>query len=257
MNKLKAIIIEDEIPSARLLSSMLQRLRPGWDITVLPGNVEESVEWFGNYPHPDIIFLDIQLSDGNSFDFLSEAQPSSSIIFTTAYDEFAIRAFSVNSIDYILKPFDEKRLNEAILKYEMFTRNGHSKGEEYLDTILDCLHDQKKRYRTRFLISGANSLWTLQVSDIAYFYSENKITFAVTHKHEEHIIDLPLNRLSEQLDPDNFFRANRQVLLCIDSIIRVEPYFNGKIIVFVKPPHKNQILISEEKISSFKLWLNF
>lgn len=256
MNQLRAIIIEDEIPSARLLSSMLQRLRPGWDITVLSGNVEESVQWFSNHPHPDIIFLDIQLSDGNSFDFLSEARPSSAIIFTTAYDEYAIRAFGVNSIDYILKPFDEKRLLEALLKYETITRPIY-KQEEYIDTILDCLHYRKKRYRTRFLISGVNSLWTLQVSDIAYFYSENKITFAVTRTCEEHIIDLPLNKLSEQLDPDKFFRANRQVLLCIDSITKVEPFFNGKIIVSVKPPHKNQILISEEKIPSFKLWLNF
>ena len=117
MSKLTAAIIEDEVPAARLLSSIITRLRPDWEVTVLPGSVEEAIVWFRTHSHPDILFLDIQLSDGNSFDFLSAAQPSSLIIFTTAYDQYAIRAFTVNSIDYILKPVDEKRLLDAILKY--------------------------------------------------------------------------------------------------------------------------------------------
>ena len=109
MNNLRVAIIEDEVPAARLLHSMLHRLRPEWDIIVLPGSVEESVSWFAGNPHPDLLFLDIQLSDGDSFNFLTSARPSSVIIFTTAYDQYAIRAFTVNSIDYILKPVDEKR----------------------------------------------------------------------------------------------------------------------------------------------------
>lgn len=257
MNKMKVAIIEDEIPAARLLSSMVGRLRPGWDITVLPGNVEEAVLWFAANPDPDIIFLDIQLSDGNSFDFLSQAHPTSTIIFTTAYDEYAIRAFSVNSIDYILKPVDEKRLLEAIVKYETLTIRQGDKSEDYLTTILDSLQPREKRFRTRFLISGVDQFWTLEVADIAYFYSENKITFAVTHSGKEHIVDLPLDKLGEQLNPDQFFRANRQILLCISSIKHIEPYFNGKIIVHTKPANKDQITISKEKITAFKLWLNF
>ena len=125
MSKLTAAIIEDEVPAARLLSSIITRLRPDWEVTVLPGSVEEAIIWFRTHSHPDILFLDIQLSDGNSFDFLSAAQPSSLIIFTTAYDQYAIRAFTVNSIDYILKPVDEKRLLDAIVKYETL------KGKDY------------------------------------------------------------------------------------------------------------------------------
>lgn len=257
MNKLKVAIIEDEIPAARLLSSMISRLRPEWEITVLPGNVEESIKWFSENRHPDLLFLDIQLSDGNSFDFLSSAKPSSVIIFTTAYDQYAIRAFNVNSIDYILKPVDEKRLLEAIVKYESIVPEKSDQPDDYLDIILDSLQRREKRFRTRFLIAGVDKFLTLQVSDIAYFYSENKITFAVTHSAQEHIVDLPLNKLSEQLDPDQFFRANRQVILGINAIMHIEPYFNGKIVVSVKPPYKTQITISEEKIASFKLWLNF
>lgn len=255
MNKLRVVIIEDEIPAARLLCSMLKRLRPNWEIIVLQGNVEESVRWFAANHHPDIIFLDIQLSDGNSFDFLSQSKPSSTIIFTTAYDQYAIRAFSVNSIDYILKPVDETRLLEAIVKYEILTTRPND--EEYLENVLDSLQHNDKQFRTRFLISGVTQFITLQVSDIAYFYFENKITFAVTHSGKEHIIDMSLDKLSQQLDPDQFFRANRQVLLCINSIKSIEPYFNGKIIVHTKPTNKKEIIISREKISSFKIWLNF
>lgn len=257
MNRLRAVIIEDEIPAARLLCSMVVRLRPEWDVTVLPGNVEEATLWLSRNETPDLIFLDIQLSDGTSFDLLSAARPSSAIIFTTAYDQYAIRAFSVNSIDYILKPVDAERLSEAIVKYEKLTSIHGNPDDNYLETVLNSLKSDGKRYRTRFLISGVDRFWTLQVADIAYFYSENKITFAVTHSSARHVVDLPLDKLCEQLDPDRFFRANRQVLLSINSIGSIEPYFNGKIVVHVKPSHNDKITISKEKIPSFKLWLNF
>lgn len=256
MNKIKAAIIEDEIPAVRLLRDTLLSFRPDWEVQLLLGNIEEAVEWFGQYPHPDILFLDIQLSDGNSFDFLTAVQPSSLIIFTTAYDQYAIRAFTVNSIDYILKPVDEKRLLNAIVKYETLKGKDY-KQENYIGDLIQSLQKQEKSYRTRFLIAGVDKFWALQVSDIAYFYSENKITFAVTKSGQEHIIDLSLTRLEEQLDPQRFFRANRQVIVCIDAIVHAAPYFNGKIILHVKPPHKDKITVSEEKVSSFKLWLNF
>ena len=257
MNKLNAIIIEDEVPAARLLHSMITRLRPQWTLTIIPGSVDEAVAWFKDNPQPDLIFLDIQLADGNAFDFLSAVHPSSIIIFTTAYDQYAIRAFTVNSIDYILKPIDETRLLDAIIKYETLQNKGIHHHQEYLNTLLDTLQHKERRYRTRFLIYGADRFWSLQVTDIAYFYSENKITFAVTQKGQEHIIDLSLNKLMEQLDPEQFFRANRQIIISIASIDHAEPYFNGKIVVSVLPPYKAQITISEEKLSSFKLWLNY
>lgn len=257
MNKQNVVIIEDEVPAARLLHSMVSRLRPDWNISVLPGSVDEAIAWFATHQHPDLIFLDIQLADGNSFDFLSVAKPTSAIIFTTAYDQYAVRAFTVNSIDYILKPVDEQRLLDAIVKYETLCNDGPSLPEDYLSTLLDALQPREKRFRTRFLILGVDRFWSLQVNDIAYFYSENKVTFAVTRTGQEHIIDLSLNKLTEQLDPDRFFRANRQVILCISAIDHAEPYFNGRIVVSVRPPYKDKITISEEKLSAFKQWLNF
>ena len=163
----------------------------------------------------------------------------------------------MNSIDYILKPVDETRLLDAIVKYETLKRNNYQQMESYIKELVQGLQRQEKVYRTRFLIAGTDRFWTLQVGDIAYFYSENKVTFAVTQSGQEHIIDLSLTRLEEQLDPKRFFRANRQVIVCIDAILHAAPYFNGKIILHVKPPYKDRITVSEEKVSAFKLWLNF
>lgn len=256
MNKLRAAIVEDEIPAARLLRTLLARLRPAWEIEVLPGSVEEAAQWFAGNPHPDLLFLDIQLADGTSFDLLSQVRPSSAVIFTTAYDEYAVRAFSVNSIDYILKPVDEERLAESIERYETL-RERILRPDDYLETLLDALQRREKRFRTRFLIAGVDRFLTLPVEEIAYFYSENKVTTAVTFAGRNHVVDLPLSRLEEQLDPDRFFRANRQVLLSVGAIERIEPYFNGKVSVAVRPPHKEKITVSEERVPLFKSWLNY
>lgn len=256
MNKLRVAIVEDEIPAARLLRSLLARLRPAWEIEVLPGSVDEAVQWFSVNRHPDLLFLDIQLADGASFEFLSQARPLSAVIFTTAYDEYAVRAFSVNSIDYILKPVDEERLAEAIARYETL-RERLLRPDDYLETLLDALQRREKCFRTRFLIAKVDRFLTLPVEEIAYFYSENKITTAMTFAGRSHIVDLPLSRLEEQLDPDHFFRANRQVLLSVGAIERIEPYFNGKVSVIVRPPHKEKITVSEERVSLFKSWLNY
>lgn len=256
MNRLRVAIVEDEIPAARLLRTLIARLRPAWEIEVLPGSVEEAVQWFAANRHPDLLFLDIQLADGTSFELLSQARPSSAVVFTTAYDEYAVRAFSVSSIDYILKPVDEERLAEAIARYEEL-RGRMLPPDDYLETLLDALQRREKRFRTRFLIAGADRFLTLPVEDVAYFYSENKVTTAVTFAGRNHVVDLPLSRLEEQLDPDRFFRANRQVLLSVRAIDRLEPYFNGKVSVTVHPPHKERITVSEERVPLFKAWLNY
>ena len=256
MNRLRVAIVEDELPAARLLRTLIARLRPAWEIEVLPGSVEEAVQWFAANRHPDLLFLDIQLADGTSFELLSQARPSSAVVFTTAYDEYAVRAFSVSSIDYILKPVDEERLAEAIARYEEL-RGRMLPPDDYLETSLDALQRREKRFRTRFLIAGADRFLTLPVEDVAYFYSENKVTTAVTFAGRNHVVDLPLSRLEEQLDPDRFFRANRQVLLSAGAIDRLEPHFNGKVSVTVHPPHKERITVSEERVPLFKAWLNY
>ena len=259
MNKIKAAIIEDEIPAARLLNKMLTELRPDWEILLLPGNVDGAVKWFQNNPHPDILFLDIQLTDGVSFSFIERANPESMIVFTTAYDEYAVRAFKVNSIDYLLKPIRNEQLTETLEKFEKLTARYFKKFNQQGEIleILQNITSPSKKYRTRFLISGDDKLFTLQVDDIAYFYSENKVTFSVTHQNREFIIDLSLDKLCEQLDPDHFFRTNRQTIVSVQAIQKIESYFLGKVIVKVSPPFKDKIIVSREKIGAFKLWLNY
>lgn len=255
MSDISAVIIEDEIPAARRLHSLVKRLRPQWDVKTLPGSVEECMEWFASNEHPDLMFLDIRLSDGTSFDLLSEIRPESAVIFTTAYDEYAVRAFTVNSIDYILKPIDELRLEEAISKFENLTLL--HRPDNYMSMLLDALKSRDKRYRSRFLISSTDRSYTLQVEDVAYFYSESKTTTAVTHDGKFHVVDLALNRLEDELDPDMFFRANRQLLVSVRAIERIEPYFNGKISITLVPAYKETITVSAEKATAFKVWLNY
>lgn len=254
---MKAVIIEDEKPAARLLHSMLQQLRPEWKIEFVDGSIQAACEWFGQNPHPDIIFLDIQLSDGNSFLFLEQAKPQSLIIFTTAYDEYALNAFSVNSIDYILKPIKQERLEEAIVKFEGIAGKENYNDVENIVDALKQMYSNEKKYRTRFLISGFKGFTKLEVDDIAYFYLENKIVFAVTFAGTEHIIDISLDKLIEQLNPDQFFRANRQTIINIRSIDKIDHWFGGKALVVTQPKSKTQIIVSRERVSLLKIWLNY
>lgn len=260
MNKIKALIVEDEIPAARLLAGMLRSLRPEWDVEIIGGTVEGAVEWFSKHPDPDLLFLDIQLTDGNSFHFLEQSRPLCPVVFTTAYDEYAIRAFSVNSIAYLLKPFDEKKLEETLLKYESLVKLSRRTKEETANSLLEVLSSivhQEKKYRTRFLLTSPERLWTLLVNEVAFFVCRNRITIATTHSGDEHLIDLTLDKLTEQLDPDRFFRANRQTIVQIDAIKKIEPYFNHKVIVIVSPAAPEKIIVSKEKLPRFKEWLNY
>lgn len=259
LKKVRAAIIEDEYPAARLLSRMLASLRPEWEVTLLPGTVEDSVKWFAENPHPDVLFLDIQLTDGISFLFLEQAKPSSMIVFTTAYDDYAVRAFTVNSIDYLLKPIHEERLLSAITKFERLSPSAIRafNNEQDIRELMTLLSRRETScFRTRFLITGNRHFYTIQVADIAYFYSEYKITFAITNDGKKHALDLSLGKLEDQLDNRRFFRVNRQFILSAESIKSIEPYNGSKLNVRVNPPFEAVIPVSREKITSLKMWLN-
>lgn len=257
MSKVKAVIIEDELPAARLLNKMLVGIRPEWDITVIPGTIEDAVKWFDENPHPDIIFLDIQLTDGVSFIFLEQAKPDCMIIFTTAYDEYAVRAFTVNSVDYLLKPISSERLLTAVEKFEKFHSTLKQQQLLNIEELVKSISQKKeKQYRTRFLIAGLKSFYVVNVNDISYFFSENKITFAVTTDGRKHSVDIPLSKLEEQLDATRFMRVNRQFILSAESIRGIQNYFNGKMILEVAPAFSGKILVSKEKVPLLKSWLS-
>lgn len=257
-DRIRVAIVEDEKPAARVLAAMISELRPEWEVLMLPGNISGAVEWFSSHEHPDIVFLDIQLSDGNSFIFIERARPQSCIVFTTAYDEYAVRAFTVNSIDYLLKPVRKERLEDAVKRYEKLVLSHSEKTRR--DEILEAIRSfdtRDKKYRTRFLVTGVMDSYTLRAEDVAFFHTEEKIVFAVDKNGREHMIDLNLNQLSDQLDPNCFFRANRQVILNIDSVVKIEQHSQNRILVKTAPRMKEPLVVSREKAAAFKLWLDW
>lgn len=251
------LIVEDELPTQRLLKDMIEELRPQWEVVAATSGVEETVEWLESHPHPHLIFMDVQLADGLSFEIFDKIKPNSIIVFTTAYDEYAIKAFKVSSIDYLLKPIRTEQLESAMLKFEKI------KAALAPRIDLSDLRDlsaliQKGRipYRNRILVPVADGFLKLNIADVAFFQSSQKVTTAVTHNGQPHIVDITLEKLEEELDPQHFFRANRQFILHIEAIQRIETWFNGKLVVKTKPEAPEKIVISREKARNFKEWIN-
>lgn len=254
---MKIVIVEDELHNSRMLQGMVKKLRPDWEVLVTLEGVKESINWFQSNPMPDLIFMDIQLTDGICFSIFDEVDITSMIIFTTAYDEYAIQAFKVKSIDYLLKPMKEESLRLSIEKFEYILEHFHppEKNTNYTD-LLDAIRNGEKKFRKRFLVAGATAFFKIEVKDIAFFYTENRETFAVTYDGKEHILDFTLEKLEEQLDVEQFFRVNRSHIISSDSIKKFENYFGGKLIVKLVAPFKETIAISRLKAPAFKEWLD-
>lgn len=257
MNKpVNILLIEDEDYNLRLLEDMIRKLRPGWKVSGKFESVKRSVDWLKQHPQPDLIFMDIQLADGLCFAIFEQVEVSSMVIFTTAYDNYAIQAFKVNSVDYLLKPFREKELEDAILKFENFT--GLTADLHHIpdyQEILDAIRKGQKKFRRRFLVSKVDAYIRLEVSDIAYFHNENRITTAVTFNKHTHILDFSLDALEEQLDPDEFYRANRQLLLNAKAVDRVENHFGGRLKLRLNPPFSGDLMVSRLKAINFRQWM--
>jgi two-component system response regulator LytT len=206
---MKVIIIEDEKPSARRLQRMLNKL--DLEAEVMLHSVEESISWFENNEHPDLIFLDIQLSDGLSFEIFEHIEIESAIIFTTAYDEYALQAFKLNSIDYLLKPIDEVELAKAVKKYQERLPNQQSVTLDFDDIKKLLVNPIDREYKKRFSLKVGQHLKLVHVEDIECFFSENKGTYIHTNEGRNYLIDTTLELLEQELDPQTFFRINRKV----------------------------------------------
>lgn len=254
MNKIKVVIIEDEIPASKLLVLLITSLRPEWSVEVLDGTINSAVKRFEQTDKPDLLFLDIHLADGNAFEFIERSRPQCAIIFTTAYDEYALRAFQVNSIDYLLKPLRQSRLEEAIVKFEQRIPQ-NSSSDILINDLLNTIKQQSP-YRQRVVVIGKDKFFPVSVDKIAYFYSENRITYAVLSDGKSHIVDFTLDTLISQLNPQSFYRANRQFIVNISAIDKVEHYSQGKAIVRVNPNTEHIITISRDRVSEFRSWLN-
>ena len=250
------ILIEDEDHNLRLLQGMISKLRPNWQVCGTFDSVKSTVEWLHKNQQPDLLFMDIQLADGLCFSIFDQATVKGMVIFTTAYDNYAIRAFKLNSIDYLLKPFREKELEAAIAKFEQFTHQAGAdlRLKDYQE-LLDAIRGGEKKYRKRFLIAKGSGYVKLEVADVAYFYNENRITTAITFQKQTHGVDFTLESLEEQLDSEMFFRANRQLIVNIQAVDRIENHFGGKLKLRLNPPLEGDLMVSRLKAMAFRQWL--
>ena len=247
------IIIEDEKPAARLLQRKLEKM--GLQVNTLLHSVEESIRWFQNNVHPDLIFLDIQLSDGLSFEIFESIAIKSAVIFTTAYDEYALRAFKLNSIDYLLKPIDEIDLDIAIQKFKVRTSimTNLSLDFEMIKRML--VNPIDRIYKKRFTIKMGQQLKMISIEEIELFYSENKGTYIHSTDNRDYLIDSTLEQLETQLDPNDFFRVSRKFIIPIKGIKEIQVYSNSRLKVVLPTYKEDEIIVSREKVNDFKNWL--
>lgn len=248
---MKVVIIEDEIPAARRLKKLIMEVIPQVEIITVLESVRQSIDWFTNNESPDLIFSDIRLSDDLSFEIFKNISIEAPIIFTTAYDEYAIQAFEHLSVDYLLKPIRREHLEKALKKLEKIRKKDIDIPTE---ALLEALKGNP--FKSRFLVYAGENLISLPIENIAYFYSEDGITFIKTKEGKRYIFNDSLDKIESQCDPKDFFRANRQYLLSIESVKNVIPYFNQKLKVSLIPETEGDVIVSKLKTTEFKGWLN-
>lgn len=251
---MKILLIEDEDPAAKRLQKMLKEIVPEADVSENIVSISSVVNWFKKNPPPDLIIADIQLSDGLSFEIFKQVEISCPVIFTTAYDQYAIEAFKVNSIDYLLKPIKKEELSNALAKYKKLKPLIQSPAidiNQLLKTFTASTHEYKKRFAVRY----GEHIKTIKIEDVAYFHTEDKINFLTTKEGRRYAIDFNLDALEAMLDPKTFFRINRQYIISISSIAEMFAYSKSRVLIKLNPAAKHETIVSTERSSDFKLWL--
>ena len=250
---MNVIIIEDEKPSARRLDRMLQSL--DLKVEAMLHSVEESLKWFQTNHHPDLIFLDIQLSDGLSFEIFENIEVKSAIIFTTAFDEYALQAFKLNSIDYLLKPIDPEELENAVIKYRERIPESKSVSMDFEDIKKLLINPLEREYKKRFTVKVGQHLKMFTIDTIECFYSENKGTYIHTTDNRDYLIDLTLDELEKDLEPQTFFRVSRKFYVNINAIKDMVSYTNSRLQIKLNSYNDQDVIVSRERVRDFKDWL--
>ena len=251
---MKAVIIEDESVAAQALQSLIQDIDPEMEVGTVLQTIEESVEWFGENPMPDLVFMDIHLADGSSFAIFDKVDITCPIIFTTAYDEYALKAFEVNSIDYLLKPINKADLERALNKYQHLTAASSDQGKASLEGLLAQMGGAKKKYKTCFLLPERDKLIPLAVSNIAYVYIDTKTVKAIAMDGHTYYLNQTLDDIMAQLDPEQFFRANRQFIISRNAVKDLSVWFGNKLAVNLNVPVSEKIIVSKARVGEFKTW---
>jgi len=248
---MKTIIIEDEKPAAEKLVKSLAKADPAIEVLTVCNSISEAVEWFTKNPMPELIFMDIELSDGLSFKIFEKVNITCPIIFTTAYDEYWQQAFENNSIDYLLKPLKQDKLETALEKYEKLKKYF----SQNLKNLLEKQEPQKEIYKKRFLIKRGTDYISIRTEDIRYFFATHKIVCVVDDRSQKFIIDQSLNEIEKQLDPAQFYRVNRKYIVNINAIKKIRSYPKSKLQLELDPVNNDEIIISQENVASFKEWM--
>lgn len=243
------LIIEDEKPAMERLIQMLKEIDPAISISGQAQSVRQAVEWLQMHPAPDLILMDIALSDGSSFDIFEKIDITCPVIFITAYDEYWQEAFEHNSIDYLLKPVKEDKLKNALDRYDKLRTHFH----ERIPALLDHVQTPPS-YRKRFLVKRGHDLFSIPMEEIAYFFASEKIVCMVDTRAQRFVLDHSLADLEKQLDPAIFYRVNRKFILHRDAIQKAKAYSKSKLLLEVQPAAHEEIIISQEQMTKFKEW---
>lgn len=257
-NIIKVLIIEDEPFARNELKRLLNNSSFNTSIVEYLESVSDAIEWFKENPQPELIFLDIQLSDGLSFQIFEKVTINVPVIFTTAYDEYAIRAFKLNSIDYLLKPIEPDALEKALSKFfkvkDLYSKKAGNINEEQILKLLE-LSRTKEDYKSRFLVKVGDQIKYINIEDVAYFFAEDNVVFLVTNGSNRYIIDHSLNQLSDLLNPKVFFRLNRSYYTNIKGIGKIHKFFNSRLKVELTPATDDEVIVSRVKVNDFLLWI--
>ena len=255
---MKVLIIEDEAPAFRRLQKVIEEIDNKIEIVDVLDSISDSVKWLQVHKAPDLIFMDIQLSDGISFDIFEQTEVSSPVIFTTAFDEYTLKAFKVNSIDYLLKPIRKEELEKGISKYRFFQKAfGSEEAAPQLGDLLKQISLTEKQYKTRFLMKTGDKMLSVSADEIAYFHLRQGVVHLHTKNGKSYLTDHTMDELTQLTDPERFYRANRQFIVAYDEIVTVHKYHKGKLLVELKREATDQIIVSMEKATAFKRWLGY
>jgi two-component system, LytTR family, response regulator LytT len=252
---MKILIVEDEELAVKKLQKTLAAVDAAANVVGVTDSIKSSVEWLQDNPQPDLILMDIELADGQSFEIFNLTDVKSPVIFTTSYDEYALKAFKVNSVDYLLKPIQKEELQTALQKFQKLKGNGSS--DINIDSLVKELQQklQPKEYRKRFLVKHAQKLVSIEIDEIAYFYSDGRLNFFKTADNKKFVVDYTMDELEEMLDPEKYFRASRSFYVSINSIEKIDDYFGNRLILQLKPAVDKEALVSREKVTDFKKWM--
>ena len=258
---MKVLIIEDEELAVKKLRKTLQSVDATAEVVGVADSIRSSVNWLESNPTPDLILMDIELADGQSFEIFDKTEVKSTVIFTTSYDEYALKAFKVNSVDYLLKPVQKEDLQLALDKYrnvnKMYARAPADSTPLNVDSLVKELQQklQPKEFRKRFLVKHAQKLVSVEVDEIAYFYSDGRLNFFKTHDNKKYVVDYTMDELEEMLDPAKYFRISRSFYVSVNSIDQIHDYFGNRLMLNLKPAVDKESIVSREKVTDFKKWM--